>query len=397
VVRLTPALADAVIWHDVECGGYEADLGLWRELAATADGPVLELGCGTGRVALDLAARGIDVTALDSDPALIRALDERARRQGEALETAVADARTFSLRRRGFALAIAAMQVTQLMDGRDGRAAMLSRVREHLGPGGVLAAALLPRLRTRVTADTLVIAAAITDAAVIAAVGTAHSVTMLLPVMVLGGFAQMTVMSSLNIAAQQVLPGWVRGRGLAVFMLVFQLGIAGGAAVWGLVAGRFGLTVALYGAAVVMALSSLLAPFFRLNPADHLDVRPAYHTEPHGEVPVDPTDGPVMVTVEYDIGAVDASAFTAAARRLRQVRRRAGAVHWAVFEDVERPGTTLETYVVTSWTEHKRQADRRTARDQQVLDEVESLHRTNGRPRERYLLGLHFRRQPPTT
>ena len=83
-----------------------------------------------------------NVTAVDSDPALIRALDERARRQGAALETAVADARTFSLRRRGFALAIAAMQVTQLMGGRDGRRAMLSRVREHLVPGGVLAAAL---------------------------------------------------------------------------------------------------------------------------------------------------------------------------------------------------------------------------------------------------------------
>ena len=71
-------------------------------------------------------------------------------------------------------------------------------------------------------------------------------------------------------------------------------------------------------------------------------------------------------------------------------------MHWAVFEDVERPGTTLETYVVTSWTEHQRQADRRTARDQQVLDEVENLHRTNGRPRERYLLGLHYRHQQPT-
>jgi MFS family permease len=262
-----------------------------------------------------------------------------------------------------------------------------------VGIGGVLAAALLPRLRTHVTADTLVVAATITDTAVIGAVGTARSVSVLLPVMVLGGFAQMTVMSSLNIAAQQVLPGWVRGRGLAVFMLVFQLGIAGGAAVWGLMAGRFGISVALYSAAVVMALSSLLAPFFRLNPADHLDIRPAYHPEPHGEVPVDPTDGPVMVTVEYDIGTAGASAFTSAARRLRQVRRRAGAVHWAVFEDVERPGTTLETYVVTSWTEHKRQADRRTARDQQVLDEVETLHRSTGRPRERYLLGLHFRRR----
>jgi SAM-dependent methyltransferase len=142
VVRLTARLVDPVIWHDVECGGYEADLMLWRELADSADGPVLEIGCGTGRVALDLVARGHDVTAFDSDPALIRALDQRARERGARVATAVADARTFDLRGRRFALAIAPMQVVQLMGGREARGAMLERVREHLAPGGVLAAAL---------------------------------------------------------------------------------------------------------------------------------------------------------------------------------------------------------------------------------------------------------------
>ena len=53
-----------VIWHDLECGGYVEDLPLWRELAG--DGPVLDLGCGTGRVALDLAARGVPVVGLDA-------------------------------------------------------------------------------------------------------------------------------------------------------------------------------------------------------------------------------------------------------------------------------------------------------------------------------------------
>ena len=53
---------EAVIWHDVECGAYAADLPLWRELAAGRSGPVLEIGCGTGRVALDLARDGHAVT-----------------------------------------------------------------------------------------------------------------------------------------------------------------------------------------------------------------------------------------------------------------------------------------------------------------------------------------------
>ena len=142
MVRLTAdLLADAVIWHDVECGGYDADLPLWRELAEAADGPVLELGCGTGRVALDLAARGHDVAALDSDPALVRELDARARERGLRVRTSVADARAFGVDREP-ALVVMPMQVAQLMGGSDGRSTMLGCVRDHLPPGGVLAAAL---------------------------------------------------------------------------------------------------------------------------------------------------------------------------------------------------------------------------------------------------------------
>jgi len=135
-------LADAVIWHDVECGGYDADLALWQEVADACDGPVAELGCGTGRVALDLAARGHSVTALDSDASLIAALEERARIQGCAVEALVADARSFRLPHRDFGLFIAPMQVVQLMGGPERRSAMLACVRSHLRGGGVFAAAL---------------------------------------------------------------------------------------------------------------------------------------------------------------------------------------------------------------------------------------------------------------
>jgi SAM-dependent methyltransferase len=134
MVRLTRA---AVTWHDVENGSYEADLALWRDLAAAAEGPILDLGAGTGRVAMDLASHGHDVVALDSDPELLAALAER----GPSVTTVPADAREFDLATR-FALIIAPMQLTQIVGGRDGRAAMLERVREHLIDGGVFATAL---------------------------------------------------------------------------------------------------------------------------------------------------------------------------------------------------------------------------------------------------------------
>jgi SAM-dependent methyltransferase len=135
-------LTDAVVWHDVECGAYEVDLELWREFAADGGGPVAEIGCGTGRVTLDLAARGHSVTALDSEAALVGALRERARPGAVSVEAVVADARSFRLPRADFALFIAPMQVVQLMGGAEGRASMLACVSSHLRPGGRFAAAL---------------------------------------------------------------------------------------------------------------------------------------------------------------------------------------------------------------------------------------------------------------
>jgi SAM-dependent methyltransferase len=129
------------VWHDVECAAYTADLDLWRSLAADAGGPILDLGCGTGRVALDLAERGFTVTGIDSDPELVAALRARARARGVRVEAVTGDARSFELATT-FALVVSPMQVVQLLGGGDGRARMLAAVRRHLVPGGVFAAAL---------------------------------------------------------------------------------------------------------------------------------------------------------------------------------------------------------------------------------------------------------------
>jgi SAM-dependent methyltransferase len=130
------------IWHDVECGAYGADLGLWSEIAREAGGPVLELGAGAGRVALHLAGRGHEVVALDTAPALLDALRRRARDSGLEIEAVVGDARELALERR-FAAILAPMQLVHLLGGSGGRAAMLDAAAAHLLPGGAIAAALL--------------------------------------------------------------------------------------------------------------------------------------------------------------------------------------------------------------------------------------------------------------
>ena len=131
------------LWHDVECGGYSQDLALWEQLAADAGGPVLDLGCGTGRVALHLARRGVEVVGVDSSPTLVAALRERAEQEVLAVSALVADVRELSIEPGSCALALAPMQLLQMLGGADARTEALHATAAALAPDAVLACAIV--------------------------------------------------------------------------------------------------------------------------------------------------------------------------------------------------------------------------------------------------------------
>jgi SAM-dependent methyltransferase len=131
-----------VVWQDVECGAYGGDLEAWERLASACAGPVLELGCGTGRLSLHLARRGHEVWAIDREESFVAAIQERAAAEGLPVRAVHAHAEALELERE-FGLAIAAMQVIQMVGEEAESAAVLRRAAAHLRPGGRLAAAIL--------------------------------------------------------------------------------------------------------------------------------------------------------------------------------------------------------------------------------------------------------------
>jgi SAM-dependent methyltransferase len=131
-----------VIWHDLECGSYTADLELWEELTDAAEGPILDLGCGSGRVGLHLARYGHSVRGLDTDQDLVAAFNERAKAAELSGIATVGDAREFDLGEE-FGMAIAPMQLIQLLGGEAERLACLRCVGRHLRSGRALAVAIV--------------------------------------------------------------------------------------------------------------------------------------------------------------------------------------------------------------------------------------------------------------
>ncbi len=143
-MRDAPARDSSVIWHEVECGSYDADLPLWEELA-DGSGPILDLGCGTGRVARHLARRKHEAVGLDANPAFVA---ELVRDGGVGV---VGDARDFALERE-FELVLAPMQLMQLFADSDERVACLECVERHLADGGLAAFAIVESMPAPVDA-----------------------------------------------------------------------------------------------------------------------------------------------------------------------------------------------------------------------------------------------------
>jgi MFS family permease len=241
-----------------------------------------------------------------------------------------------------------------------------------VGIGAVAGAFVIPRLRVRVGSAGLVTGAMlVTAAATCLVAATTDAVLVGLALVPVGG-AWIAVMSSLNAGLQLTLPNWVRARGLAYYLAVFQGAQAVGAVIWGTVAQRTSVTTALFCAAAVLALGVVLGLRTPMPDTSNLDRTPSAHW-PAPQLMFTPNadDGPVLVTVTYRVPEPDAAAFTDAMRHVGRSRRRTGALRWELFRDGGDPTRFVESYLVGTWAEHLRQHEHRlTGADRQFEDEA---------------------------
>jgi MFS family permease/quinol monooxygenase YgiN len=233
-----------------------------------------------------------------------------------------------------------------------------------MGGGAVIGALVLPWLRRKVTANRLTIIATLAFATATVLLGQAGSFVAAASVMALAGFAWITMLSTLNVAAQLAVPSWVKARALALYLVVFQGSMAAGATVWGTLAGQTGVPVTLLMAATGLVAGLLPARHWKIGAEAARDLAPSSHwPTPLVSAEPAPDRGPVMIQIEYRIDPARSAEFAAAMQQLRRIRRRDGAISWALYEDAAEPGLMIESFVVESWLEHLRQHDRVTQSD----------------------------------
>lgn len=236
-----------------------------------------------------------------------------------------------------------------------------------VGIGAIIGALLLPKIREKFSSDSLVAGASLVYALNILALAFVPNVYVLMPFMLIGGVAWISVLSSLQVAAQTSVPGWVRARALAVYVLVFYGGTAVGGFLWGSIATHTSIPLALAIAAFGLVCGVSLTKNVDLPVTEIEDLAPSMHwPTPVLDEELDEDSGPVVVTIEYDIAPDKAAKFQRCMRKMERERRRNGALSWVLVQDSSNPRHWLEIFMDESWLEHLRHHQRITHGEQRI-------------------------------
>jgi MFS family permease len=235
-----------------------------------------------------------------------------------------------------------------------------------MGAGAVAGAMLLPLVRAKVSRDALVAGASALYALAALALAYVQNIALLAVAMLATGVAWISILSALQVSAQTTLPPWVRARGLAAFVVILMGGMALGSVMWGQVATKIGIPLALTTAAAGMMLAIPFTWKYKLGQHQVLDFTPTMDWPlPALAEPPEP-DVPVMVTIRYRIQPDKRTEFVAAMQEVRRMRRRNGAYFWQLFHDPEDPTRFIETFMDESWVEHLRQHERASIADREI-------------------------------
>jgi len=240
-----------------------------------------------------------------------------------------------------------------------------------LGVGAVTAAFTMGRISKRISANIVLSIVALAYAIAFALTMVVPGLLGALPLLLVMGFGWTATVSTLNAELQLYLPGWVRARAIAVYLMTFTGAQAVAAPIWGQIAQHVSLSAAVWIASGVLAVVGLVGFAWHFPESEQLDRAPlSYWSETDLLEEPDPDAGPIQVVVEYVVPQERQSEWLSAMTDMRLSRLRSGAFRWELYRVGERADTFMEIFAVPSWAEHQRQHDIRLTAQDQAIEEL---------------------------
>ncbi|MEM8923613.1 MAG: MFS transporter [Actinomycetota bacterium] len=231
------------------------------------------------------------------------------------------------------------------------------------GLGAVGAVVLLGPIRRRLGPDHLVSAAMAVQAGAMLALASTTSVAVAFAALTVCGMTTLATVSTVMTSLQVVLPAWIRGRGIAVYLFVLQGSFTLGAVVWGMVAEQTGVAAAIAAAAVVMGVGAVLVVPLRLDRLAATDTTPVAVLDAPAVTSLHDHDGPIAVVVHWELSRERSDRFIAAMDPVGRALRRNGALSFQLAQDVDDPGRLIETFTMATWGDYQRLPRRTTVGD----------------------------------
>jgi hypothetical protein len=269
-----------------------------------------------------------------------------------------------------------------------------------MGVGSVVAAiSILPWARSKLSSNSVTVMANLLVAAVFVLMAVIRDPKLFLVAAALAGAAWTMAASELWVAGQRAMPGWARGRMNAIVIMAAQGALALGGIVWGSSASMWGITATLLAAAALLVTSLVLLFWLSIDFTGKLDFEPAAVSgASHKFVHLpQPHDGPVSVTMEFEVDHSRGREFLENLRQVRLIHLRNGAFSWRLHEDLDRVNTYRIEMMVPSWTEYLLEQERLTKDEEETIKNAFALHTGENPPVIRHFLcvnrELHTRHQ----
>ena len=255
-----------------------------------------------------------------------------------------------------------------------------------LGAGAITAALGLGRVKQQLSSNAVLAWAGTVFGVALGGVALASSIWVAAPLLIVCGFGWTATVATVISELQLFLPGWVRARAIAIYLMVFLGTQSVAAPVWGLVTQLAGLQVALAVAAALIGVSVLTGLVLRVPDSQGLDRSPlAYWDTPRLQVDPDSGSGPILVSIQYSVDDESHSEFLEAMQAMRRSRLRSGSTRWSLYRVGEDPHLFVEQFEVPSWQEHHHQHEGRLTAEDKTIEDAAFAHIV-GTPQTHHLL-----------